>query len=327
MKMLQTYILYCFITFLFIPTLLHSQPPSNLQWKKFADINTKRARFEAAFISRNEILIFGGYADTLNGSQIISAASVEVLNTDTRISTYIAHMIVPRSELASVVTLDSNVIAIGGTSVPLLSSTSTSLIELFDRKTRTWRSIGNLITARCQHEAILLNDHEVLVVGGRDITNSTLNSAEIFDITTGTSRLTTPFPHHINNPLTARSSIGSALVFGGRYSGASSSQSDSVYKFDRATERWIGVSKTTDAITNSGIVKLSDGSIFMSGGFNEATRSCVISIHSEFSDKFSPVGTMLKPRAWHSLIQYDSVYTIAIGGANSLAAITTHVNG
>jgi hypothetical protein len=53
--------------------------------------------------------------------------------------------------------------------------------ELYDPSTRTFTPIGNMITARAGHSAVLLADGRVLVVGG----NQTAPSAELYDPSTG----------------------------------------------------------------------------------------------------------------------------------------------
>ena len=57
---------------------------------------------------------------------------------------------------------------------------------LFDPKTNTFKPVGKLKTARAQHQAVLLSDGRVLVLGGRQSTYNVLASVEIYDANKGT---------------------------------------------------------------------------------------------------------------------------------------------
>ena len=62
--------------------------------------------------------------------------------------------------------------------------------EIYDPVAGTFSSTGNLNTARDTHTATLLNNGQVLIVGGLDVNGNSLPSAELYDPTTGTFTLT-----------------------------------------------------------------------------------------------------------------------------------------
>jgi len=73
------------------------------------------------------------------------------------------------------------ILVAGGTSN---GTTVLKSAELYDPVTNTWRSTGDMKTARRGHTATVLNNGKILVVGGNDGTN-TLSTAETYDPTTG----------------------------------------------------------------------------------------------------------------------------------------------
>jgi RHS repeat-associated protein len=62
--------------------------------------------------------------------------------------------------------------------------------EIYDPVAGTFSSTGSLNTARDTHTATLLNNGQVLIVGGLDVNGNSLASAEIYDPTAGTFALT-----------------------------------------------------------------------------------------------------------------------------------------
>ena len=68
------------------------------------------------------------------------------------------------------------------TRILVITNRCLSKCELFDPKTGKWTETGEMNIARSAHEAILLRDGRVLVVGGSDSKGHALASAELFDL-------------------------------------------------------------------------------------------------------------------------------------------------
>lgn len=147
---------------------------------------------------------------------------------------------------------DGRVLAAGGEtrvhSTPFVQGQSTvhSGAEIFDPATRAWAPTGSLQIARGMHRATLLADGRVLVTGGENVPLSAwseLDSAEIYDPSTGTWRATTPMACARANHAQVRLLDGRVLVAGGTdWNTALHPPSpdcvSSVEVFDPATETW-----------------------------------------------------------------------------------------
>ena len=91
-----------------------------------------------------------------------------------------------REEHTATVLQNEQVLVVGGGSVAGDSGPVLASAELFDPKTKTWTPLATGLTdAREDHTATLLENGQVLIVGGRDVRRDgvpVLKSAELFDL-------------------------------------------------------------------------------------------------------------------------------------------------
>ena len=73
------------------------------------------------------------------------------------------------------------VLAVGGLFGRLYQNTS----ELFDAGTKSWTPTGSMAMGRYQFQAVVLSNGNVLAAGGQGSTFLPLNSAEIYNTTSG----------------------------------------------------------------------------------------------------------------------------------------------
>ena len=97
-------------------------------------------------------------------------------------------MTMPRFGHTATLLPDGRVLVAGGFTrlpgPPSVSATNTA--EVFDPRTSTFSSVGNMTTVRYEHSATLLPDGRVLIAGGADATGHFSLAAELFDPPTGT---------------------------------------------------------------------------------------------------------------------------------------------
>ncbi|CAF1140521.1 unnamed protein product [Adineta ricciae] len=126
---------------------------------------------------------------------------------------------------------------------------------------QNWTRTGNMSVARYVHAAAILSDGKILVTGGRN-GNSYLNSAELYDPSTGnwtiTANMNVARGYHTASTL----SNGKVLVTGG--DGGPSLNSAELY--DPSTGNWTITGNMNVARQHHTASILSDGKILVTGG-------------------------------------------------------------
>ena len=125
-------------------------------WNITTQMTVGRYFFESQALNDYQVLIIGG----MSGTGV--TASVEYYDARTKSCTQVAPMREPRYAFASVRLPDGQIWVCGGSQDGVGNSKS---IEIFDPKTNLWSSGGNMLYGRWQHSALLINDHEILIVG------------------------------------------------------------------------------------------------------------------------------------------------------------------
>jgi hypothetical protein len=142
------------------------------------------------------------------------------------------------------------------------TSTSTAL---FDPKTGVFGSTGSMITPRHEHSAILLDNGQVLLSGGRDSNGNDLASAELYDPSTGSFSLT-------GSMSTARVASTATLLADGRvlFAGGEAGLA-SAEAYDAKTGTFTMIGSMTTARAGQSATLLTDGRVLIAGGIDGAT--------------------------------------------------------
>lgn len=209
------------------------------KWSVFDNFKYRRIYPATVRIGSNTCLIAGGYASRLWGEPTKTCEVIQIINDSIQhYST--GEMGVPRVEYPLLSSGDSVAYAIGGFQG---GNAVSSIVEKYSVKTKRWTRVGSMLEGRRQHSAFWYSDTEILIVGGRDEGLSTLASAEVFDIETGTSRRIADYPNRINGSIAGVLRDGRGVICGGRAGGPDSPRSPNIYTYDISTERWEVLSK------------------------------------------------------------------------------------
>ena len=225
----------------------------------------------------------------------------------------------PHADAYMLQTRDSNVVIISGLNT---DSTTTPICEIYDRKKNEWRVLGSLLIGRHDYSAAFLNDEEIMVVGGRAQFNyaPAIAEAEIFNIRTGQSRFVDDFPDKCCLGVSINSRIffpQSPLFLGGRGERYNSYRLSNLYYFSTDSSRWVCLGAFPEAMSITSVQELLDGRVIVAGGEKNATRNTIIpglNIYLENRQGFSPVCTMIKPRSWSSIEQWNNDILLIFGG-------------
>ncbi len=307
-KASQRFLLFILIFIQII--LLPQELLSNLKWKIFGNLKEHRQLHSAVAISKTEILVIGGY-DNTNTTKDLSSCEIIDIAKDTILSG--PSMFFPRAYFATLVTKDSNIIVISGCT----SGTDqlTPAVEMFVNSTRTWRLLGTLQIPRWQHCAEFLNDHEIIVIGGRHGDTRVMSDIEIFDINTGQSRLINPFPFPTSDGVCGTTSNGKIISFGGREGGTNSNRSKYIYEYNLINDNWIIIDSVNIKINMPTLIKLFDNRLLIIGGIYEDSPAIVTDeVYIENNGQFINSGKILTGRFRFPMVQFNNDSVLVIGG-------------
>lgn len=129
-------------------------------------LNDGRALHSATLLDDGRVLVAGGIGYPRPGA-MRNLRSAELFNPDTETWTRIGPMTDARSSHPAVKLPDGRVLLIGGdTGTDVYRGIGQAFCELFDPVTETWAPTGSLRVPRRNHQAVLLADGSVFVVGG-----------------------------------------------------------------------------------------------------------------------------------------------------------------
>ncbi|MCU0426133.1 MAG: hypothetical protein MUF71_10970 [Candidatus Kapabacteria bacterium] len=210
-----------------------------LRWKHFGNLHNGYHRFGAIALSPTQVLVTAGFIQNVSwrGEEGVVSRECEIIDIERCCVFMASSMNVGHAHGALIRTIDSNVIILGGLDT---SKKVTSVCELYNRKTGQWEIIGNLVTARWMHSAIMINSEEILIVGGRS-GQAVISDAEIFNITTRKSHAIAHFPSPSEITTLFISQIaapGRILATGGRTGGKDSFRNACLYEYDKAKNQW-----------------------------------------------------------------------------------------
>lgn len=282
-------------------------------WNVVGRMSGSRQYFDAYPISSNEIIAIGGFTSNMSATDVL--ATCDIFNIDTKKVVPGPSMSIGRAAYASVVMPDGGIVVLGGAVNSAYAVTNT--VERFDPQTRQWTVVGKMIGPRWQHQAIPIDDHRILVVGGRLQDISVIGTSEIFDLETGTSTQITAHPYPTSMGRLMKTKTGQFLSFGGRAGGPGSDRYAVVYELDTATRTWKPHAGFPAPLYHPAILTLDDGRLFASGGSyveSNGDDDLADDLLLWDGERFDAIGRMTMARVSHLMVQYDANTVLIVGG-------------
>lgn len=152
--------------------------PTTNRFTSAGRLVTGRSDHVATLLNDGKVLLAGGVGP---GWTFLSTA--EIYDPQTNKFTATGSMITERESHTATLLKDGRVLITGGHKGRRANIVIYSSVEIFDPRSGRFSAQGNLTVKRHKHDAVLLNDGRVLVVGGSDERDGAgaYRNAEIFD--------------------------------------------------------------------------------------------------------------------------------------------------
>jgi large repetitive protein len=198
----------------------------------------------------------------------------------------------------------------------LVTGSGVSSAELFDETTGSFTFTGSTTVARTGPTATLLQDGQVLIVGGADTASGTnLTSAELYDPTTGTFNVTGSMATARLGHTATLLTNGKVLVVGGDYVGTCCPSTVTAELFDPTTGQFSATGNMKTDRNDHSATLLNSGKVLLAGG-NPSNASA--ELYDPTTGQFSAVGNMKSGRmSGHTATLLSNGAVLVAGGRDN----------
>jgi WD40 repeat protein len=282
-------------------------------WTSTTSLNDGRTFGAAATLPNGLVLVAGGLD---HAGKYLSA--VDVYNSQSSITSFVGDLKHSLAGLTATTLQDGSVLIAGGedspvSAVPEAMIYGPAAIPTSAAPTTsaagglTLVSAWSLAQPRALHTATLLQDGRVLIAGGRDDTDTTLATAEVYEPATGSFTQTGPMSSARIRDTATLLPDGRVLISGGK--DATGQVLATAELFDPKTGDFIKTGSMSTPRFNAKAVALADGRVLIVGGNDGSKPLDTLETYDPKSGKFSSAGRMSVPR--------DDPAVAVLGGAKT----------
>ncbi len=159
------------LAFLFVLYLV--KPTYSSDWRRVGGMDSSRSLHSMTLLSDGRVLIAGG-----NSSEEV-LSSVEIYDPTTETWSTVTPMSTPRAGHTATLLQNNKILITGGYSLSLPLRDKLSSVEIYDPSLNTWSSAQEMLLPRAKHISTLLQDGRVLITGGYD--KSDVSIEEVYD--------------------------------------------------------------------------------------------------------------------------------------------------
>jgi N-acetylneuraminic acid mutarotase len=289
-------------------------------WTTAEEMHHARYLQSATLLKNGTILIAGGRDNAAVGPAL---ASSEIYDPIVATWTDAPSMLSPRSSHSATLLADGRVLVAGGFN----DWAALPSAELYDPATGSWSTTGSMEEARGYHTATLLPDGRVLVTGGRSNNSSTghaLNSAEIYDPTTGRWTSVESMSRARFSHTATLLATGQVLVAGaGIGTGARVDLAVTAELYDPDSGGWTPTGNMTVGRVYHTATLLPNGQVLVAGGRDSVAGEfqagggdalATAELYDPATGSWASTGSLMGPRAFDTAVQLSDGEVLVVGG-------------
>ena len=284
---------------------------TTMTWKLTGKMNEKRRAPGIAQLADRTVIAAGG-----TGAAKVPLNSVETWDPGTEEWQLITPMNTARDSMGYVLLADGRLMVAGGKSIDkkgvLISSIKES--EIYDPETKKWIEIAPMHEERVNNTATLLNDGNVLVVGGGKEDGPYSKTVELYDTTRDVWISLEPLS--VGRALHTATKLldGRVLIVGGRGKKTSSEI------YDPRNKKWSTAGDTEYPRAEHSAIRLPDGSVLITGGIGHLTQ---VELYNPRTKSWSTIGQLSTGRYRHSSSVLNDGTAVVLGGISEDGILAT----
>jgi hypothetical protein len=278
-------------------------------------MNTARYYHTATLLNNGLVLIVGGYGDM---GYLVDA---ELYNPATGTFATTGSLNVARAYHAATLLNNGQVLITGGYGWNGGGSQALTSAELYNPATGTFSTTtGPMSSARAWHNSTLLNNGQVLIVGGYNYNSSSYPAAgELYNPANETF---TPTFGNMNTPRSNQTATllnnGMVLIAAGYNSGLSSPYLATAELYNPVNETFsYTIGNLTVARQFPSATLLNNGQVLIAGGYNASGDLTDAELYNSASGAFSATGVLNTARIYHTATLLNNGRLLMAGGAAS----------
>jgi hypothetical protein len=275
---------------------------ATMTWKLTGKMNEKRKSPGVAQLNDQTVITAGG-----TGAAKVPLNSVEIWNPNTEEWQHTTPMNTARDSMGYVLLPDGRFMVTGGKSIDKKGVLISYIkeCEIYDPETEQWIEIAPMHEERVNHTATLLNDGNILVVGGGKEDGPYSKTVELYDIRRDIWILLEPMSVGRAMHTATKLLDGRVLIVGGR------GKKTSTEIYDPRNKKWSSSGDTEYPRAEHSAIRLPDGSILITGGIGQLTQ---VELYSSRVNSWSTISQLSTGRYRHNSIVLDDGTAIVIGG-------------
>lgn len=293
-------------------------------WTKMGDMSDARYDHGITLLRNGKVLVATGRNVWDHDERL---ASSELYDPLTGAWSPTGNLNKPRIWFDNMVLLaDGKVLIAGGASIEESDQFDTT--ELYDPSTSTWSYSGRLNVARGQPTLTLLEDGRVLCTGGgvgRPDANRFLNSAEVYDPSTGTWSYTGSMLTKREGHQAVRLHDGKVMVGGGEIPWKIFGDTAELY--DPAIGKWSAAGQRPVPWRYGTLTVLADGRVLVAGGISAFGKGAITYANADLYDPkmgiWSPTSAMNVSRSGHTATLLPDGRVLIAGGISNGKTLST----